>query len=333
MGLDHVEQGLPSPAPGWGFRALSLSAVLATFALITVGGVVRLTGSGLGCPDWPLCHGQVVPPTQSYHTIIEYSHRLLASLVSILVVSLAGVAWWRYRARRPIVVAATLALVTLGLQVILGGITVLTELPPAVVTLHLGVAQLLLALLVAALIWGWQGEPRSGGAEMAPERTSARRRMRRWIHAAAGGTFLLVLSGSYVVAANATASCPGWPLCDGGLLPANQPQWIHMAHRWLGALAGGLVVWGGLLSWRARRQRPEVGVLGAVTLALFVAQVMVGAANPWTGFVWPMRALHLSLATALWGSVVALLVLVYQARAGQHGALESGARSPGEARR
>ncbi len=328
-----MEQAVPASAPGWGFRVLSLSAVLATFALITLGGVVRLTGSGLGCPDWPLCQGRVVPIAESHHVIIEYSHRLLASLVSLLVVSQAGVAWWRYRARKPMVAAATLALVALGLQVILGGITVLTELPPAVVTLHLGVAQLLLALLVATLIWGWQEEPRSVEAEMTLESTAARSRLLRWVLAAAVGTFLLVLSGSYVVAANATAACLGWPLCDGGLLPANQLQWVHMAHRWLGAVVGGVVVWGGFLSWQELRQRPAVAVVGAVTIALFMAQVLVGAANPWTRFLLEVRALHLSLATALWGSVVALLVLVHQTRAGQPGALAKETRLSGEAQR
>lgn len=294
---------------------------------------MRLTESGLGCPDWPLCQGKVVPLAESHHVIIEYSHRLLASLVSLLVLALAGVTWWRYRARKPIVAAATLALVALGLQVILGGVTVLTELPPAIVTLHLAVAQILLALLVAALIWGWQGAPRNGKAEMAQDGTAARSPLLRWVFAAVVSTYLLILSGSYVVAANATTACLGWPLCDGGLLPASQPQWVHMSHRWLGAVVGGVVVWAGFLSWRELRQRPAVAAIGAVTVALFMAQVLVGAANPWTRFLLEVRALHLSLATALWGGVVALFVVVRRPHAGQPGALSRETRLSGKAQR
>ncbi|TMF52344.1 MAG: protoheme IX farnesyltransferase, partial [Chloroflexi bacterium] len=75
-----------------GFRALSVATAVATYALVVLGGVVRVSGSGLGCPDWPLCHGRVLPPLD-LHAIIEYSHRTAASLTSTLVVLTAAVAW------------------------------------------------------------------------------------------------------------------------------------------------------------------------------------------------------------------------------------------------
>jgi heme A synthase len=128
-----------------------LAAIVATFLLIVLGAVVRVTGSGLGCPDWPLCHGRLIPPFE-LHTLIEYSHRLAASLVSILVLATAFTAWLAFRSRPIVVSLSLLAVVLLVVQVVLGGITVILELPPDIVTAHLGTALALLANLVVLFI-------------------------------------------------------------------------------------------------------------------------------------------------------------------------------------
>src|SRR5438105_3623667 len=137
------------------FRGLSLATAVVTYALVVLGGVVRVSGSGLGCPDWPLCHGRLLPPLD-LHAIIEYSHRTAASLTSLLVVLTAVVAWIAWRHRRDLVIPATLALGLLALQVVLGAITVQLELPPMIVLAHLATAIALLGAVcvtaVAALM-------------------------------------------------------------------------------------------------------------------------------------------------------------------------------------
>ena len=110
------------------FRVLSVATVVCIFGLITLGGVVRLTGSGLGCPDWPLCHGQVIPPLE-YHALIEYSHRMVASFAGVMVVALAVLVWRWHRKQRWLLIPTTTGVILLAIQILLGGATVVKELP------------------------------------------------------------------------------------------------------------------------------------------------------------------------------------------------------------
>jgi len=133
------------------FRALSVTTALVTYALVVLGGVVRVSGSGLGCPDWPLCHGRLLPPLD-LHAIIEYSHRTAASLASALIVLTAVVAWLAWRQRRDIVIPSLIAVALLALQVVLGAITVRLELPPMIVLAHLATAMALLAAVCVTAV-------------------------------------------------------------------------------------------------------------------------------------------------------------------------------------
>src|SRR6266496_6306966 len=124
------------------FRTLAWAAAVCTYLLIVLGAVVRITGSGLWCGDhWPLCNGHVFPPLDDIGTVIEWSHRLVAALVSVLVAALAGYAWWFGRTVgsgipglppgvRPASRTPYLALGLLVLQVLLGAVTVKLQLPP-----------------------------------------------------------------------------------------------------------------------------------------------------------------------------------------------------------
>ena len=128
------------------FQWLSFSTVVSVFCLVILGGVVRVTESGLGCPDWPLCHGKVIPDVE-LHAVIEYSHRLLASLVTILVLTMTVVAWKRYKHKPLILSASVLSLILILVQAGLGAITVLTELAGDVVMAHLALAEFLLFII------------------------------------------------------------------------------------------------------------------------------------------------------------------------------------------
>src|SRR5215831_18488850 len=126
---------------------LSLATTALLFGLIVIGSVVRTTGSGLACPDWPLCQGQLIPPFQ-LNVLIEWFHRLVALLVSLLLFATCGWALLRSEVRSRLGGLAALAVVLLFAQVVLGALTVWKLLSPLVVSSHLAVALLLFSTLL-----------------------------------------------------------------------------------------------------------------------------------------------------------------------------------------
>ena len=281
------------------FRALTVATAIVTYALVVLGGVVRVSGSGLGCPDWPLCHGRLLPPLD-LHAIIEYSHRTTASLASALIVLTAVVAWLAWRKRRDIVIPATVALGLLVVQVVLGAITVRLELPPMIVLAHLATAMALLAAVCVTAVAASTPRPT----------TPVDRASVPLARAAAAGTYLLILSGSLVVGSGASGSCNAWPLCGGGFsLTFEGYPAIQLLHRGLAAVVGVLVIVSlfGLLN-RHRATR-AVRATVALTLAALAFQVAVGAAVVTLHLPAALRGLHLALASAVWAGTVVLAVL------------------------
>src|SRR3990172_7698772 len=135
------------PRPSAGFRWFAFLAALGTWALVAVGGLVRVTESGLGCPDWPLCDGRVVPRSEKT-AIFEWSHRVTAATVTILLVIVALWAWRRYRDRLDILVPALVAVAFVPGQAILGAIVVWLELPGWMVGVHFVIGLLMLGVAV-----------------------------------------------------------------------------------------------------------------------------------------------------------------------------------------
>jgi heme A synthase len=123
------------------FRGLSLATAVSVYVLIVIGGIVSSTGSGLACPDWPLCRGQVVPAL-TLSVLIEFTHRVWTIVVTLLIVATLLFAWSKYRWPSKITKLSTLTFALLLCQIILGMITVDTRTLPAAVTAHLAVATL-----------------------------------------------------------------------------------------------------------------------------------------------------------------------------------------------
>ncbi len=301
-------------APGR-FRWLVLATIAATYLLIVMGAVVRVTGSGLGCPDWPLCYGRLFPPLE-FAPLLEYTHRLVGAIVSALIVAVVGSIWLRFRHHRRLVVLASGVVVLLVIQIGLGAVTVLTELSPLVVLIHLGLAMLVLGALVMLAVYTG---PVGGGAPT----TGDSRQPEQWVGfrtlvlTTAAAIYALVLTGAAVRATGATWSCIGWPDCNGILLPLGVDPLVdtHLLHRFTAYTIAVLAV---LTVVRARLWRRRFPAVWWGALALVAGVVAQGAIGVWgvtAGFVPLVQALHVAGASAAWTAAVALAALVTRSSA------------------
>jgi len=282
------------------FTRLAWLTAVCTYLLIVLGAIVRITGSGMGCGDhWPLCHGRLFPSLGNLGMLIEWSHRLVAALLSVLVVALAGYAWWLRREAaldRP-GWAAYAALGLLALQVALGAVTVKLALPPWTVILHLGTAMLLLATLIVAA----RGPRLTPGPHpLTPGSPRLRAGSVRAGLVALVLGFVTVLLGALTANLGAATACLGFPLCNGQLLPdGNSLRLLQWTHRLLAYTLFGYVVW-----WAVRSRRGGAWAVAAlVTLQVVVAAAMVLLALPR-----PLQAMHVAIGTGVWAAVVLAVV-------------------------
>ncbi len=284
------------------YRALVYVTLVLSFLVVVWGGIVRVTGSGLGCPDWPLCHGQFLPGLDA-QTRIEWFHRFIAIAGGLSLAALGIVTIARHREQRRVLALVVAAGVLYILQAVLGGVVVVLELPHAWVTAHLANAEVLLALLTVLAI------------EVRFPALAARERSAPWtalLLAAAVGTFVVLLSGAYVRGAEASMACTTWPLCDDGPFPTFGAPAIHMAHRWVAAVVGVVLLAACWQAWRHRSESAGLGVLSVLTAAAFVVQVALGAANPLSGFAPWALGVHPAVASLLWCLTVALTAVAWR---------------------
>ncbi len=314
-------RALTSPARLWGsitteqaaryYARLSLAAFVSVLVLVTVGSIVRVTGNGLGCPDWPLCYGQVVPPFK-LSAWVEFSHRLIGAITSVQLLGLGVLAWRYYRADRWRFIPAMLTLVTLVVQVSLGGIHVIFELPPSSGWTHTGVAMIIAGLVAVQL-----AVAHPVAQDLAARAGTVARRdpgLPVALGTTALITYLLILSGAYVTRSGASLACLAFPDC--GLTAAAFPQLINiqMFHRFM---AFGVALTASVTLWRlSRAARDERSLRGAVLVlaTLIVVQFGLGISNvllrlpPWS------RTLHLLVAGLLWTGLVLLWTVFWQGR-------------------
>jgi protoheme IX farnesyltransferase len=296
------------------FRRLSIATTVATLLLIAWGGVVRVTGSGDGCPDWPTCFGRWIPRWE-YHTLIEYVHRLLGMVsgtLALVLATVAIVALVRARrggapaAPRPALWLAVSLAPSFLVQGILGGWVVNSGLLPGVVTIHFAAAFVVLALTVAITVLVTADPVPRHGRGLASATT--------WTAAA---TYLLLLVGTYVRARGTGLAFTDWPLMDGRLLPdLSLPGALEMfAHRLLAISVMALLLWVVVRARTMPVRPPLITRLSLLSLAFLVGQVALGGVSVLTGLAALPMAAHVAMSALVWAAVVALAVAARHAPA------------------
>jgi protoheme IX farnesyltransferase len=282
------------------FTKVAAFTVAMTFLLVVVGVVVRSTGSGLGCPEWPTCHGSWVPPLDNPHAIIEWSHRTTAAIVGILALATAIAAVVAYRRRPAILWPALAALGLVIFQAALGKAAVESDLSGDIVTAHLATAMALLALLIYVTL----------RSNLPVDRRRRGSGVAAWLGLAAATVFVLMLLGSHVTATSSALAFPDWPLMNGSPLPtltaADAP---HVIHRLAAVVAGLVVAIATIAAWRQSRRSPVVANLAAAAALLFAIEAFAGGLQVLTQLAVWTQVVHLALAAAVWGLLVAATVM------------------------
>ena len=279
----------------------------ATFFLIFVGGLVTSTGSALAVPDWPLAFGKLIPAWEG-GIRFEFGHRLAAGTVVIL--TLALMAWtWRAEPRRWVRQLVAIAFGLIVVQAILGGITVLFELPLAIAVAHAATAQALFCLMVSIAIFTnphWESTPH---VDDAPSRLA----LPRLAAATTAIIYTQILIGAVMRHMSAGLVIPDFPLSFGQVVPPLFDKYIaiNFAHRCGAIVVTAMVLW---TVARVIRTHRDVAALRRPALGLFlllVLQICLGALTIWSGRSVLPTTSHVAIGAAVLATSLTLTLRAY----------------------
>jgi heme A synthase len=286
----HLDRARLAISSRW-LSIFAVSSAIVVYILIIYGSHVRVTDSGMGCPDWPLCKGSI-GPFQGFHAFMEQTHRYLAGIVSILVVA----TWYlasRLRTRMAAIKPALFTVAIVVVQIILGAITVFDSNGAPTVAAHLLAG---LALLGGATV--------AAVAALVDKRESSNPRLGSLGWSAIASAALLYLSGSLVVNAEAEKACASFPFC-----PTTQPMHLvilHLLHRSVALFAIIALVAFAYHAWRDWSKIPGARSLAASIIGLLVATATLGIFSALLKAPADLQDLHLAGAAAVLAVSVAL---------------------------
>lgn len=311
------------PVASKNFRGLTIFASGWILLLIFLGAIMRVTGSGLSCPGWPLC-SDFLSSTQPL-TWLSAGHRLVAIIAGLLSTVIAGLAWRNYRSQQLILFPA-LGGVGLAIgQALLGAASIWFEIHPLTVTAHLlaGVGYLAVTLFVAVVAQLPAGSIAQAGLQARSHKSDF-----RYLLLASGAMLLLLLSGTVVTGTHSGLACPDWPLCQGEIFPTqpNLGMVLNLTHRF-SVVAVGVIIAAAILKTRRQYKQQPALVQWATALGwLYLTQIALGGLNVVAQLPTAISALHTLLAAATWGSLVVVTSLFYLTATAQLPATEETSR-------
>lgn len=275
------------------FRILTLAGVLVAYALAMLGSWTRINGAGMTCPDWPLCHGAVVPILHG-GVVLEWLHRLLAGIETFVVAGLI-LSGLRLRSAIPVLGRMLLALGAIFvLQVLLGGVTIFLANSPLSVMFHWGAAMLLLTILTCIAVVAFVYDPSRPAPAFTWRPTAP-------LLLAAVAAFATMSAGAYVSSSGAGLACPSVPGCGAAFFGQTLPQALQMTHR---LLAAALAVFAVIAAVVLPRSLWRATAAVRVALVLLAVQITLGVLN----VIWllpeGLREAHAANAVATFLSLV-----------------------------
>jgi heme a synthase len=288
-----------------GARALHRFAVLSacvTFCLIFVGGLVTSTGSALAVPDWPLAFGQLIPAWKG-GIRFEFGHRVVAGTVVILTLILMTWAW-RTERRGWVRRLANIAFGLVVFQAVLGGITVLFELPLAIAVSHAATAQAFFCIMVAiAMVTnpGWEGAARR-------QEAPARIRLATLAGITTGVIYVQILVGALMRHLGAGLVIPDFPLSFGLLVPPyfNEYIAVNFAHRCGALIVAAMIIWTAARVFSLHRDERPLVRTASLLLVLLACQITLGALTIWTGRAVIATTAHVAVGAGVLATALAL---------------------------
>ncbi len=277
------------------YRRLAYLTLAALALIVLTGAAVRLTGSGLGCPDWPKCYGKALPPI-STHALIEFGNRALSGLVGVITVVTAVLAFTRRPFRRDLAWLACSLPLGVVAQAVLGGFTVREHLAPGFVMAHFALSML---IVIAAVALAWRSGHEPGSRPRSTDRLSV------WsVRALAPLAAVTIFAGTAATAAGPHAGgSPGQRIHRLHFKGADTLMWLIHRHATIAAIFGLAVIG----AWLLRRRRgASQDALEPLTLlgVLLAAQGLVGTVQYELKLPSDMVWVHVTLATLTWVTVL-----------------------------
>jgi cytochrome c oxidase assembly protein subunit 15 len=324
------------------FQRVAIVTTAITYFLILVGGLVRASGAGLGCPDWPKCFGSWIPPASAAELPpqfdpsqfnpqlmwTEYLNRLLGVSVGLLILATVVSAWRHHRDDPRILWSSIAALLLTGFQGWLGGRVVAHELAAWIVTVHLIVALIIVSLLLYATVLAFEREDKPeglsppevrGGKPSAFATASADRRTLGGGRLGLSRTVTAVLILFTLIQVAIGAQVRG--RIDVAL-DASVPRpealgtvgWLDGLHRNTALVVLVAAVLVAFMVWRRHTDRPDLHRWAMVTAALAVGQIALGMVMAYVSLAPAAQVAHLTVASLLLGAEMVLLLLLRETR-------------------